>query len=84
MVDAPAQGPRYLHEFVALRRALGEQEFLIQWSFPALVVHTDGAAIHLQHELFKAPAVGVRNPPDGNHAPDISPTPADHPPAAPV
>ena len=40
MVDAPAQGPRYLHEFVALRRALGEQEFLIQWSFPALVVHT--------------------------------------------
>jgi len=32
--------PRYLRDFVALRRALTEEEYLLRWGFPALVVHT--------------------------------------------
>jgi hypothetical protein len=32
--------PRYMRDFIALRRSMTEQEFVLHWGYPALVVHT--------------------------------------------
>ncbi len=61
MARAEDSEPRYLREFVALRRALSEQEFLMKWSFPALVVHT------IVGELAPAKLAGRRTHPMLGH-----------------